>query len=143
MHRSDFEGTHTLQSRGTRQDVRQILLVIVRPESGNPTKTPLLHHRWSCTGRLSVDVDVDPAVDLSAILIRPRNFELLSNGYPLGALRGQCVADHNTTLSKPAGTSGRGTTLAADSLLQVGRISISLHFDAREGALDVSQLLGC
>ncbi|MBV9317742.1 MAG: hypothetical protein JOZ34_09815 [Gammaproteobacteria bacterium] len=33
--------------------------------------------------------------------------------------------------------------LAADSLLQVRRISISLHLDARYGALDVAQLCGC
>ena len=33
--------------------------------------------------------------------------------------------------------------LATDSLLQVGRIPISLHFDARDGALDVAQFLAC
>jgi hypothetical protein len=36
------------------------LLMIVRVEAGNPSETPPLHHRWSRTGRLSVDVDFDP-----------------------------------------------------------------------------------
>src|SRR5579863_2874474 len=42
--------------------LRQVLLVVVSPEAGNPTETTPLHARWSSTGRLPVDVDVDPAV---------------------------------------------------------------------------------
>jgi len=39
--------------------------VIVSPKAGNPTKSPRLPRHWSSTGRLLVDVDVDPAVDQS------------------------------------------------------------------------------
>ena len=44
--------------------LRQILLVVVRPEVGNPTQSPRLPPRLASTGRLSVDLDVVPAVDL-------------------------------------------------------------------------------
>lgn len=40
------------------------LLVIVSPKAGNTTESPPLRPRWSSTGRLPVDVDVDQAVDL-------------------------------------------------------------------------------
>ncbi len=39
------------------------LLVIVRPMRGNPTESPRLLPRQVSTGRLSVDVAVDPSVD--------------------------------------------------------------------------------
>jgi len=41
----------------------ETLLMIVSPEAGNPTRTQALHRRWFSTGRLAVDVDVDPTVD--------------------------------------------------------------------------------
>ena len=40
------------------------LLVIVGAERGNPTETPPLRPRWSSTGRLSVDLNANPMVDL-------------------------------------------------------------------------------
>jgi len=40
------------------------LLVIVRPMSGNPTKSPRLLPPYTSYGRLSVDLNAAPAVDL-------------------------------------------------------------------------------
>ena len=58
------------------------LLVIVRPEAGNPTESPSIHQRWFTTGRLPVDVDVDPAVDLAhpRCRILPRTGWCLASG---------------------------------------------------------------
>jgi hypothetical protein len=43
--------------------------VIVRAETVFGTDIALLHHRGQSTGRLSVDVDVDPAVDQPMIRV--------------------------------------------------------------------------
>jgi hypothetical protein len=43
--------------------LRQVLLVIVSPDVGNPTNSRRLLPRLTSIGRLSVDGDVDPAVD--------------------------------------------------------------------------------
>lgn len=48
------------------------LLVIVSPEIGNPTETPRLLCRLVSTGRLSVDVEVVPAVDQHKAQNRPQ-----------------------------------------------------------------------
>lgn len=44
--------------------LRKVLLVIVRPEGGNPTNSDGLLPLESRTSRLSVDLTVVPAVDL-------------------------------------------------------------------------------
>jgi hypothetical protein len=48
----------------------QILLVIVGAEDVLATKTSELLLRWQSIGRHSVDVDVDPPVDLKRIRAR-------------------------------------------------------------------------
>jgi len=47
--------------------LRQILLVIVGAEAFSSTEITELSGRGQSTGRLSVDVDVDPAVDQTSV----------------------------------------------------------------------------
>ena len=66
--------------------------MIVRPEAGNPTETPPLRHRWCSTGRLSVDVDVNPAVDHQ----RARSLGLLQEPAEFGQVLSPEVAVGST-----------------------------------------------
>jgi hypothetical protein len=47
--------------------LRQVLLVIVGAEAFSSTEITVLIRRGHAAGRLSVDVDVDPAVDHNAV----------------------------------------------------------------------------
>src|ERR1035441_5585885 len=47
--------------------LRQVLLVIVGAEAFSSTEIAQLHGRGHVVGRLSVDVEVDPAVDQTSI----------------------------------------------------------------------------
>ena len=47
--------------------LRQILLVIVGAEAFSCTEIAQLHGRGQSTGRLSVDVDIDPPVDQASV----------------------------------------------------------------------------
>jgi hypothetical protein len=49
--------------------LRQILLVIVGAEAFSSTEITALSRRGHRTGRLSVDIDADPAVDLLLTLL--------------------------------------------------------------------------
>src|SRR5579871_5094289 len=46
-----------------------ILHAGLHPEVGNPPRTPPLRHRWRAIGRQLVEVDVNPAVDQTSILM--------------------------------------------------------------------------
>jgi hypothetical protein len=61
----EFEGNSTPANAAVPVRIlREVLLVIVSPELGNPTETATLIRGRSCAGRLSVDTNVDPPVGL-------------------------------------------------------------------------------